>query len=164
MSAALEARVAKLEAAEAIRNLRASYANTCDAGFDPKAMAAHYTEDGVLDNGEVGVLHGRAEIETYFAGVPALLSWCAHYMATSAIEVADDAQTATGRWSYLEPATLAGDAYWVMGVYHDTYRLTADGWKLETVRNEAIGLTPYAAGWAKELFPATPLSWGGEDA
>lgn len=158
----VEARLARLEAAEAIRNLRASYAYACDEGFDAERLADHYTEDAVLDNGEAGALRGRAEIAAYFAGVPQTLPWCSHYMTTSSIEVAADARTATGRWYFLEPCDLGGEAFWVMGVYHDAYAFTDDGWKLASVRNEARAITPYASGWVKERFPKAEISWGQE--
>ena len=85
-------RLAKLEAAEAIRNLRAEYAYVCDAGFDPNKIAATFTEDGVFDAGVFGRFEGREAIAAYFAAVPEMLSWSMHVMGTSRIEVADGAR------------------------------------------------------------------------
>lgn len=147
-------RIAKLEAAEAIRNLRAEYAYVCDAGFDPHRIAATFTEDGVFDAGAFGRFEGREAIAAYFAAVPEMLSWSMHVMGTSRIEVADGAREATGRWYFLEPCIMEDADTWVMGAYDDKYRLDDDGrWRFVEVRLEPRVVSSYDNGWGPGVFP-----------
>ena len=154
MTTDVSGRLAKLEAAEAIRNLRAEYAYVCDAGFDPDRIAATFTEDGVLDAGAFGRFEGREAIGAYFADVPAMLSWSMHVMGTSRIEVADGAREATGRWYFLEPCIMDGADTWVMGAYDDHYRLDDDGqWRFAEVQLVPRVVSPYDSGWGPGVFP-----------
>lgn len=150
----LEARLAKLEAAEAIRSLRAEYAFICDAGFDGDLIAATFTEDGIFDAGVVGSYQGREAIAAYFAKVPASLSWSYHLMGSSTIVVADGAREATGRWYFLEPCVVDDVDTWVMGAYDDQYRLDDDGqWRFAVVRLEPRAVSSVEAGWGSGIVP-----------
>ena len=154
MTEDIEARLAKLEAAEAIRNLRSEYAYICDAGFDGDLIAATFTEDGVFDAGAVGRYEGRDAISEYFGAVSASLTWSVHMMGSDRIEVADGAREATGRWYFLEPCIVNGENTWVIGAYDDRYRLDDDGrWRFAEVRLEPLNVTSYDAGWAAGVYP-----------
>ena len=64
---ALEKRLKVLEDMEAIRRLKALYAEICDDRYDPKRMEKLFVEDSVWDGGEVwGVYRGRKEIMGFF--------------------------------------------------------------------------------------------------
>ena len=52
MSGSLERRLARLEAAEEIRQLKARYAEVCDTGYEPERMVPLFTADAVWDGGE----------------------------------------------------------------------------------------------------------------
>jgi hypothetical protein len=150
----LETRIAKLEAKDAIRDLKIRYARVCDAGFKPADMRPLFTEDAVLDAGArgPGPLTGRDVISNYYGKVPEYLTWCHHYMTNGSIEVADDLEHATGTWYFYEPCTMNGRAVIVMGSYVDHYRKDDDGWKFERVEITSQAATPLDKGWVEERY------------
>ena len=52
MTVDLETRLARLEAVEEIRVLKARYAAVCDTGYDPDGMTPLFTTDAVWDGGD----------------------------------------------------------------------------------------------------------------
>ena len=50
----LEARIQTLEDTNAIRNLKARYAELCDDNYNPDGIAALFVEDAVWDSGPLG--------------------------------------------------------------------------------------------------------------
>jgi hypothetical protein len=124
----VEARLARLEAIEAIRELKARYADVCDTGYDPVRMRPVFTEDAVWDGGP---RFGR-------------------------YDVADDGRTATGSWYLLEPCTIATKAgpraMLITGRYADRYRLESDGWKFSEVVLDCQTLSPLDEGWVRTRF------------
>src|SRR6185312_9099723 len=99
MALDLETRVAKLEATEEIRRLKARYAEVCDDGYDAKRLAPLFTKDAIWDAGpEFGRYQGHEEIYRFFDEVSDRITWASHLMIDPSIEVADDVENATGRW------------------------------------------------------------------
>lgn len=148
MSDDLELRVARLEAADAVRNLRAEYAYACDEGFDGKRIGSLFLEDGVFDTGTAGRHVGPDAVAAYFEKVPEYLTWCVHVLASARIEVDDDAQGASGRWYFIEPCTMDGAAKWVIGTYEDRYRKDGEGrWRFAEVNLKSGVIAPYESGW-----------------
>lgn len=157
MNSELEQRVLRLEAIEAIRALKARYADMCDTGYDPERMKPMFTADAVWDGGDrFGRYEGIDEIYGFFAGVSSQIVWALHYMVAPLIEIAPDLETATGSWYLWQPCTLVTDtgpqAVWLTGRYADRYRLEADGWKFSEVRLDVQTVSPFEAGWVKQPF------------
>ena len=149
----LETRLAKIEAAEEIKNLKARYAKACDDNYDADRLAALFTEDAVWDAGEsFGRHQGRAAIHKFFSDVSKQIAWALHYVVGPEITVADDLQTATGSWYIYEPCTIDGRALWLAGKYDDRYRREPDGWKFELVKADVQMITPFDEGWEKRRF------------
>jgi limonene-1,2-epoxide hydrolase len=150
----LEAQLARLEAAEAIRNLKAHYCDLCDDGYDAEALTALFTPDAVWDGGEIGRFEGQAAIRGFFERMPRALSFAIHHVTNSAIAVADDAQSATGRWYLLQAATLsqAKRAVWIAGRYEDRYVRAAGAWRFQRVAIRTRFFTPHDKGWAEVPF------------
>lgn len=153
----LTVRVARLEAAEAIRALKACYADICDTGYDPDRMVELFTEDALWDGGDrFGAHRGRDAIYTFFDGVRREIVWALHYMVGPVIEVADDAETARGAWYLWQPCTMRkGDdveAVWIAGRYADRYRRDGDVWKFTEVRLSVEMITPFDEGWVRRRF------------
>lgn len=153
----LAARVARLEAIEAIRELKERYADVCDTGYDPVGMRPFFTEDAVWDGGpRFGRYEGVDAICDFFAAVSSQITWALHYMIGSTIDVADDGQTATGSWYLFEPVTMATDegprAMIITGRYADRYRLEPDGWKFSEVVLDIQTISPLDEGWAQRPF------------
>jgi hypothetical protein len=153
----LEARLSRLEAAEAIRQLKARYADVCDTGYDPARMEPLFTRDAVWDGGErFGRYEGIDAIRGFFAGVSSQITWALHYMVAPLIEVADDARTATGSWYLWQPCTVVGpdgpQAVWLTGRYADRYRLLDGTWRFSEVTLDVQTVTPVEQGWVRRPF------------
>ena len=154
---AVGTRLARLEAIEAIRELKARYADVCDTGYDPVRMRPFFTEDAVWDGGpRFGRYEGADAVCEFFAGISSEITWALHYMVAPIIDVAADGRTATGSWYLLEPCTIAtGEgprAMVITGRYADRYRLEADGWKFSEVKLDCQTISPLDEGWARRPF------------
>jgi hypothetical protein len=157
MTSEPELRLAKLEAAERIRELKARYADVCDTGYDPERMRPLFTRDAVWDGGErFGRYEGFEAIYGFFAGVSSEIVWALHYMVAPIVEVADDLETATGSWYLWQPCTVVGpdgpQAVWLTGRYADRYRREAKEWRFSEVRLDVQTISPLEHGWARRPF------------
>ena len=153
----LERRVAQLEAIEAIRDLKARYADVCDTGYDPVRMRPFFTDDAVWDGGpRFGRYEGVDAVCDFFAGVSRQITWALHYMVAPVVEIADDLESATASWYLLEPCTIATHegtrAMLIAGRYADRYRLEAEGWKFTEVKLDCQMLSPLDEGWVRTPF------------
>ncbi len=152
----LERSVARLQAAEEIRKLKAHYAGVCDTGYLPEGMRPLFTDDAVWDGGRFGRYEGVDAICDFFGAVSADIVWALHYMIAPSIEVADDAETATGSWYLWQPCTLSTPdgpkAVWLTGRYADRYRRGPAGWQFSEVLLDVQCVTPYEDGWVRKPF------------
>jgi len=154
---ALETRLARLEAIEATRGLKARYADVCDTGYDPVRMRPFFTADALWDGGpRFGRYEGVDAVCEFFAGISSQITWALHYMIAPIIDVADDGLSAAGSWYLLEPCTIATDegprAMVITGRYADRYRREADGWKFSEVVLDCQTISPLDEGWARKPF------------
>ena len=158
---ALEMRVRALEDVDAIRGLKARYAELVDARYEggrvvePATLAtlagriaALFTEDAVWDGGAaLGVCRGRAAIRERMATPTLHFSW--HYFVKPRIEVLGD--DATGRWDLLAPCTTADDrAMWMAGVEDDVYARVGGQWLHARMKLRVVFMAPHDRGWAKQ--------------
>ena len=156
--AALRARVEALEAAEAIRRLKARYAELVDARYTgggplpperlaplAAAIAALFTEDGVWHaGGRLGTCRGRDEIRARMA--EPTLRFSRHYFVNPAIEV--DGARARARWELLAPCTLRdGRPAWMAGAEDDEYARVDGVWLHASMTLTVHFLAPHAEGW-----------------
>ena len=148
--------VAKLQAAEDIRHLKARYARVCDTGYTPSEMIPLFTKDAVWDGGRFGRHEGIDAITAFFDGVSEQITWALHYMIAPTIEVNDDLVTASGTWYLLEPCTMAGpdgpNAIWLTGGYADRYVKEDGAWRFSEVLLDVQTVTPYDEGWVRMPF------------
>ena len=158
--AELQARVHDLEAAEAIRNLKARYAELVDeryakgrprpaAEVEPLAreIAALFTEDAVWDGGgSLGECVGREAIYRRFAEPTLHFSW--HYFVKPRIEV--DGDRARASWDILAPCTTPDDrAQWMSGVEYDEYARVDGRWLHTRMKLRVVFMAPYDQGWVR---------------
>lgn len=153
----LAARVARLEAAEQIRQLKARYANVCDTGYDPDRMLPLFTSDAVWDGGaRFGRYEGIDAVYGFFRDVSGQIVWALHYMIAPIVEVSDDLETATGSWYLWQPCTVVGEggpqAVWLTGRYADRYRREDGVWKFSEVLLDCQTVSPFEEGWARRPF------------
>ena len=152
----LERTVAKLQAAEEIRELKARYAAVCDTGYLPDRMAPMFTHDAVWDGGTFGRYEGIDAICGFFAGVSKEIVWALHYMIAPIVEVADDLVSATGSWYLWQPCTVVAPegpkAVWLTGTYADRYRREDGVWKFSEVSLACQTISPIDEGWVRKPF------------
>jgi hypothetical protein len=156
--AEVEARLRRLEDAEAIRVLKARYAELADARYGPGGpkpagelaglaaqIAALFTEDAVWDGGpSLGLCRGRAEIEARFREPTLAFSW--HLFAKPRIEVEGD--RARARWDVLAPCTLRdGRPFWMAGVEDDEYERVGGRWLHARMQLRVVLFAPHREGW-----------------
>ena len=156
----LEKRIARLEDIEAIRNLRARYAQYADDDYDADGMASLFVEDGVWEfTNEWGRHEGRQAIHEMTTALGRQITWALHFTICPQIEVAPDGQTATGRWYILALETMVGtvdpeerDAVIVSGIYSDEYVKVDGEWKFKQVVCTIHQLSNLDQGWVRQRF------------
>jgi hypothetical protein len=161
--AALRARVERTEAALAIQNLKARYAQLVDERYvrgsvasseivaaRAEAIAALFTEDGVWDGGPaLGISRGRAEIAARLRAPTLQFSW--HFFLKSRIDV-QAPDRATARWDILSPCTTPdGKPQWMVGFEDDDYALVSGEWLHAHMKLTAVFMAPHETGWTRIL-------------
>ena len=97
----LESRVRTLEDTNAIRNLKARYAELCDDNYNPEGIAALFVEDAVWESGSLGRFEGRDAIRDFFRGASKIFTFAIHCSLNSQIEVTGDTAGHVGTCSCL---------------------------------------------------------------
>jgi hypothetical protein len=153
-------RLLQLAAAMEIQNLKMEYAQLCDAGYDGPSLGRLFTEDAVWDGGDAfGRYEGRREIEGFFSGLGAEITWALHYMIGPRITNVSDAGTsAEGVWYLWMPFIgRDGDASRQMlltAKQYDRYVRAADGrWQFAEIRVAVETMGPREDGWARDQLP-----------
>jgi len=156
--AELEARLRVLEDREAIRELKARYAELVDARYRggrpvPRAelegladrIAGLFSEDAEWDGGRtLGLCRGRDAIRERFLEPTLHFSW--HYFVKPRIEVEGDRARAT--WDVLAPCTTPDDrAHWMAGVEEDEYVRQGGRWLHRRMRLRVVFMAPHDTGW-----------------
>ena len=155
----LASRVLALEDAEAIRRLKARYAELVDSRYAkgaPKsadeiapiatAIAALFSEDAVWDGGALGVCNGRDAIRERMAAPT--LHFSRHYFVNPDIGI--DGDRARGRWELLAPCTSReNEPMWMAGVEEDEYARVGGVWLHSRMQLHVHFFAPHERGWAK---------------
>lgn len=161
MSASLEQRLARLEAAEAIRQLKARYAALADAKYGAdyrrqpparmlqlaQAQADCFTADAVWDGGaNFGAsLAGRAALADWFGRSP--WCWALHYYGSPEIAVEGERASASWRLWQLALREQTKEAVLLGAITHETYARQPDGaWLCSHMRFEQTQMLPLDAG------------------
>ncbi len=153
----LEARVRRLEDAEAIRALKQRYGELVDArygadGPKPRAelepiareLATLFTEDAVWDaGGRLGRCEGREAIYQRFLE-PTLLA-SRHWFVAPRIHVEGD--TARATWDLLSPCTTPdGTKRWMAGIEEDAYARVDGRWLHHRMKLHVLLFEPRGGG------------------
>lgn len=121
----------------AIRQLVDRY---CDAVLrrDAAAWAATWTDDATWDLGG-GSLEGQAAIVAAWEHAMGGFDWVVQFAPTLVLDVDEAAGTGTGRVTVQERYQRTdGKRGTLLGVYHDRYRRTAEGWRFAGRRLEVV--------------------------
>jgi hypothetical protein len=158
--AELRVRLEAAEAAQAIQNLKARYAQLVDERYVrgkvapeervaaiAEQIAALFTADGVWDGGPaLGVSTGRAEIAARMRAPTLVFSW--HFFLKPQIHVEGD--RARARWDILSPCTTKdGKPSWMVGFEDDEYRRVDGAWLHARMKLTTVFLAPHETGWQK---------------
>ncbi|AEI77098.1 hypothetical protein CNE_1c17580 [Cupriavidus necator N-1] len=156
-----EERLARLEAAEAIRALKARYASLADAKYRPDytrladdamrevawEQALCFTEDAIWVGGQGfgDSLVGRSQLHDWFQRSP----WCfaVHYYGSPQLDI--DGDRAHGVWRLWQLALREDncDAVLLAATTHEDYRRDTDGdWRCCRMRFAGIHMTSLGQG------------------
>jgi uncharacterized protein (TIGR02246 family) len=153
MPTSVEDRLARLEAIEDIKALKARYCALCDADYDPEGLAALFVQDGIWDGGETFGRHeGRDAIRAFFNGVSGTITFAAHLVLNPIIDVRGP-DTAMGKWRLIMPCTVAREdgspeARWLLSAYDETYARVDGRWLFKTLTVTTNFYAPHLTGWA----------------
>ena len=148
----LETRVRALEDTDAIRNLKARYAELCDDNYNPDGIAALFVEDAMWESGPLGRFEGREAIREFFRGASRIFTFAIHYSLNSQIEVTGD--TARAKWYLFMPCTVGdGDqAMWRAGIDEEEYVRMNGRWMFKSKKSTGLFNIPFDSGWNKVRF------------
>ena len=151
----LENRIRILEDKESVKQLMRHYALTCDKGYPPDEMMAHFSDDFVMEFGEpVGDYRGE-QVEQFWKLAPSINVQPRHYMMSPLIDISEDGKSARGS-IYLWEATTQFDSdsnpipVWAAGVYDNEFKKVDGVWKISVIRLRFETLCSMEAGWVAE--------------
>lgn len=161
----LEQRVERLEDVEAIKELKYTYAQVLDEGYDPERVASLFTEDGLWAiTGVGGTAKGRNNIKQHCTNLGKDIIWGQHNIFAPMIKIADDGMSAEGDFylicflTMVAPETPEGkDAYVLVGKYHDKYVKIDNKWYIKEMIGRIDQSSPWSKGWVK--CPFTKETW-----
>jgi hypothetical protein len=123
---------------DAIANLKSLYCATADLGVEePEAarsqFAGLFTADFSGDFGMMTFENGEAITDFLTTVVAQSAEWMVHMLGSPRIIV--DGDTATGDWTVLvwSRRVGGGEPMRVIGRYSDSFRRTADGWRISRI-------------------------------
>lgn len=155
----LERRIARIEDGEAIKRLKARYAQASDTDYDWRTFGTLFTDDGVWESNAFGTYHGREAVTGFMKNVAdtGMIKFAHHSMIPQWIDVAEDGQTAHGRWYLIEFATMpdaAGSdrAVIITCIYEDDFRKVDGQWLFTKVGADFQFVTDWDKGWVEQQF------------
>jgi ketosteroid isomerase-like protein len=145
----LESRIRAVEDTDAIRNLKARYAELCDDDYNPDGIAALFVDDAVWESGPLGRFEGKESIRDFFRGASEIFTFAIHYSLNPQIEVTGD--TARARWYLFMPCTVGdGDqAMWRAGIDDEEYVRVDGHWMFKSKKSTGIFNKPFDTGCTK---------------
>ncbi len=151
-TSSMEERLARLEAIEEIKALKARYCAYADDNYDAEGLASLFVPDGVWDGGqEFGHYVGREDLKKFLDRTRGDIRFAAHLVLNPIIEI-QDATHATGKWRLLMPATVAADgareARWLLCEYDEDYVRNEGRWMFKSVKMKVNFYAPHLKGWA----------------
>ena len=153
---ALEMRLERLAAHEAIERLQRTYGYCIDKGLW-SAAADLFAGDASWEWGQSGVYLGRNRIREALAlrgeeGLsPGELN--IHFTCQPIITVAQDNLTAKARWRSDMMLCSGGRAHWGEGTYENTYINDGGVWKIASLHFYVTMLCDYDSGWVEGNEP-----------
>jgi hypothetical protein len=156
-------RVERLEDADAIENLQASWGYYFDKGLWDDAVDL-FAADGTFEYGQRGVYVGREHIRRALLlfgpkglGTGRLNN---HMQLQPVITVAPDGKTATARWQGMVMLSEPGaNGVWGVGLYENAYAKVRGVWQIAKLHFYVTAMADYDGGFSK-----SPLRMEGQSA
>lgn len=147
MSTDIESRVAVLEIKQAVRNIVHQKGLALDVPYDADAIRDVYTSDAAVITGSFGRYNGSEQYYAMYSQLAERIPYTFHVKTNGIIEVADDRQSATGRWFGWEAPTVGTEP--VIGglVEQSEYKPENGVWLISSYAQNLKFLCPYADGW-----------------
>ncbi|MBS03300.1 MAG: hypothetical protein CMQ24_11415 [Gammaproteobacteria bacterium] len=139
-----EARLARLEAKDEIRELTARYCHAVTDG-DADRIVAFFCRDGVF-RAHTSAPKGHDELRAFYQAVAGQTH--KPFIQNHVIEFQDE-EHATGRCSVEIRVMQDGRAYTQAGHYHDTYRREDGVWRFAERHYHRYHNVPWTEGWQK---------------
>lgn len=133
---ALNRRIARLEAIEAIKQLKARYLTACDRRQIEVVRDCFCADDIIIDYGPVGSFNHRDQLLTVFEKMACNDHvFDIHLGANPQISILDD-NHAEGSWGlyFFQIDTASNKLMQVAGYYEDKYRRVGGHWKIAETR------------------------------
>ena len=151
--AAYRERVERLEDADAIENLQATYGYYFDKGLWNEA-ADLFAADGTFEYGQMGVYVGRERIRRAMLlfGPEGLGRGYLnnHMLLQPIITVAPDGRTATARWQGMVMLSEPGaNGVWGIGQYENAYVKERGTWKISKLHFYVQAMADYDLGFSR---------------
>jgi hypothetical protein len=145
----LAKRVQALEDIEAIKQLKAEYADACDDKYNPERMRDLFTEDAIWDGekGGFGKHEGLDAVCAFFGAAKDILTFGVHWFLQPRIKILSDTE-AEGVWYLWQTSTTASDKdIFLAAKQYDKYRKENDTWKMSHMVLEMFYLVDISKGW-----------------
>ncbi len=158
----LEQRIARLEAIEAIKQLKARYFQACDNKQPERVRSCFVDGEMLIDYGRVGSFNNADDmvaVFTKYACEEHIVEM--HHAQNAQIEVYS-ADEATGTWGlfYYMIDTRRKQVTQLAGFYEDEYRFEYGGWRISATRYDVTStqLMDLSEGMAKVVFAGRQAS------
>jgi hypothetical protein len=151
----VEQRAARIDDINAIQTLQSSYGYYADKMLWDEIVDL-FADDGTLEIGPSGVYVGKESIRRYLYSLsggrqgPLEGVLNEHFQLQPIITVADDGQTAKGRWRLFLMTGVSGSGSggnWGEGIYENEYVKENGVWKIRKLHWYANFVAPYEGGW-----------------
>lgn len=165
MSAALEARLSRLEAIEDVKALKARYTEYVDGGFARGRFVREDLDEIFTDDahwyvtGAGGEARGRDEIHNLFDQMRNAVTWSMHYVTNAHITVDAAGGEAAGTFYLLNLDTQpleddpgAAEASILTLKYEDRFVKEDGRWLISSLHGEAYNCSSWSQGWVREQW------------
>lgn len=145
----LAKRVQRLEDIEAIKQLKAEYADACDDLYNPKRMRDLFTKDAVWDGEKEGFgkYEGLDAVCGFFDGAKNSLLFGVHFFLQPRIKILSDTE-AEGVFYLWQTSSMAnGKDIFLAGLEFDKYRKENGKWKMSHMTLKLFYAADIKQGW-----------------
>lgn len=161
----IEERVVRLEDIESIKELKATYAQHLDDGYNPEGIASLFVEDGLwVIKGVGGEAKGRDGIKQHCRNLKAGIAWGQHNILSPQINIGPDGRHADAAFYLVCLLTMAATptspeqvAVVLAGKYRDKLVKIDGRWYFEEITGTIDQSSPWTEGWVKS--PLVKESW-----